>query len=240
MTADESVFNDEPPPRRGDVVFGSGGAPATEAYVHSIDNAMAYQDGYRRAALALVEQVCSNGRGQDFLVYPIVYLYRHHVELVMKSIVKTTHALMDHSATAEEQAILGRHNLMDLWKTARPLVNPVCALGGCADLPEADLEGIDWYISELHRYDCDGQRFRYATAKIRNRGGGVERSLPKDLVTIDLHQFATAMEKLADYLEGMDNWFGDLLEAKWQHKYARMPRIVTPESSSDPSRNLGA
>ena len=40
-----------PPPRKSDVLFGSGTNWQANACVKSIDAAMAYQDGYRRAAL---------------------------------------------------------------------------------------------------------------------------------------------------------------------------------------------
>jgi hypothetical protein len=72
---------------------------------------------------------------------------------------------------------------------------------------------------QLHRYDPDGQRFRYATTKSKKRR---LRSLPSDLKHINVRVFAVGMEKLADYLEGLDNWFGDLFDAKaeYQAKYA--------------------
>ena len=69
---EESVVGVLPPPRKSDVLFGSGTDWQANACVNSIDPAMAYQDGYRSAALQLAEHVCEVGRGQDFLIYPIV------------------------------------------------------------------------------------------------------------------------------------------------------------------------
>jgi hypothetical protein len=80
---EESVVGFLPPPRKSDVLFGSGTDWQTNACVNGIGDSVAYQDGYRRAALQLAEYVCDAGRGQDFLVYPIVYLYRHHIELAL-------------------------------------------------------------------------------------------------------------------------------------------------------------
>ena len=59
-----------PAPRKSDVLFGSGADWQANACVNGIDDSMAYQDGYRRAALHLAEHVCDAGREQDFLVYP--------------------------------------------------------------------------------------------------------------------------------------------------------------------------
>jgi hypothetical protein len=66
----ESVVGFLPPPRKSDVLFGSGADWQMNACVNGIDPAMAYQDGYRRAALHLAEYVCEAERGQDYLVYP--------------------------------------------------------------------------------------------------------------------------------------------------------------------------
>ena len=162
---EESVVGTSPPPRKSDVLFGSGADWQANACVNGIDDSTAYQDGYRRAALHLAEHVCDAGRGQDFLVYPIVYLYRHHIELTLRSIISVACFLVDHTLTERDLNTLGRHDLAKLWKLARPLLNPICALGGSPSLPPDDLDGIDFYIMQLHRHDPDGQRFRYATTK---------------------------------------------------------------------------
>ena len=51
-----------------------------------------------------------------------------------------------------------------------------------------------------------------------NRNKRRLRSLPSDLKHINVRVFAVGMEKLADYLEGLDNWFGDLVEAKIEYQ----------------------
>ncbi len=72
--------------------------------------------------------MCETGSDQDFLVYPIVYLYRHHVELILKAIVGIAAALLDRELTEADRKALGGHALGRLWDIARPLLNPVCAL----------------------------------------------------------------------------------------------------------------
>jgi len=214
---EESVVGTSPPPRKSDVLFGSGTDWQANACVDGIDNAMAYQDGYRRAALHLVEYVCDAGRGQDYLVYPIVYLYRHHIELTLKSIINVACFLIEYTLTESDLDTLRHHDLAKLWTLARPLLNPICELGGSPTLPLDDLEGIDSYILQLHKHDPDGQRFRYSTRKAKRLP-----SLPH-LKHINIRDFGIAAEKLADYLDGLDMWFGDLVEAKiqCQAQYAR-------------------
>jgi hypothetical protein len=45
----------------------------------SRDDWPGYIEGFRRAARYLVLQVDKTGRDQDFLVFPILFLYRHHL-----------------------------------------------------------------------------------------------------------------------------------------------------------------
>jgi len=220
---EESVVGTLPPPRKSDVLFGAGADWQANACVSSIDPAMAYQDGYRSAALHLANHVFESERGQDYLVYPIVYLYRHHIELTLKSIIDASVFVTDYTLTKNDLDALGRHDLAKLWKLARPMLDPACELGGESPLPPDDLEGIDSYIDQLHQHDPDGQRFRYSTIKAKGRKTATLRSLPDDLRHINIRNFADGMEKLSDYLEGLDNWIGDLVDAKleYQAKYAR-------------------
>ena len=215
---EESVVGFLPPPRKSDVLFGSGTDWHANACVKSIDAAMAYQDGYRRAALHLAEYVCEEGRGQDYLVYPIVYLYRHHIELTLKSIIRAAALVINHTLTKSDFYTLGHHNLATLWKLARPMLNSACELGGESPLPPDDLEGINSYIVQLHQHDPDGHRFRYSTTKARDQKTRRLPSLPDNLTHINVRDFAAGMEKLADYLEGLDNWIGDLVDAKLEYQ----------------------
>ena len=48
----------------------------------------AYAEGYRLAANALVEHTGGTSRDLDFLIYPTVFLYRHHLELVLKQVIE--------------------------------------------------------------------------------------------------------------------------------------------------------
>lgn len=205
-------------PRKSDVLFGSDANWQVNACVHSVLGATAYQDGYRRAAMQLAEYICDTGRGQDFLVYPIVYLYRHHTELTLKSIIRAAAIVIDYTLTKNDLDTLGHHDLAKLWKLAEPLLNPVCELGGESSLPPDDLDGIGSYIDQIHQHDPDGQHFRYSTTKAKGQKVGGIPSLPKNLTHINVRNFAAGMEKLADYLEGLDNWIGDLVDAKLEYR----------------------
>jgi hypothetical protein len=203
-------------PRKEDGLFGPGEEMQTNACIAKWEADWIYSNGFRLAALHLANQVCESGQEQDMLIYPIVYLYRHHVELVLKVIIRSASRLLDRKPSEREAKVLGQHSLVDLWQAARPLLNPVCARASNPTFPDEDLEGVDSYIRQIHEHDPDGQRFRYATRKAKrdDRPGSIVPSLSPDLRLVNIRVLAVAMEKLAEYLEGIENWFSDLEDAK--------------------------
>ena len=212
---DESIVSTSPPPRKDDKLFGIGADLQTNACIAQWDIKDAYCMGYRAAAFSLAEEVCETGKKQDTLIYPIVYLYRHHIELALKSMTVIASELLDQNLTEQELRALGQHGLIDLWKNLKPLLNPVCKLVQEGVFPSEDIEGIESYINQLHEHDPDGQRFRYATVKQgKNKAGTEKPSLGKNLCHINIRVFATHMEKLAEYLESVQWWFDDLLDIK--------------------------
>jgi hypothetical protein len=199
----QSGFGPPPPPRATDVLFRPNddfGTNARLAHWHDVERV--YTKGYRRAALHLAVQVCDTQSEQDQLIYPIVYLYRHHTELVLKAVIDNANALL-----GKQDGKMLVHGLLGLWKKARPLLKDVCDLVDHPHYRVEDLEGVESYIRQLNRHDPDGQRFRYATTK---QGA----SLNTELKVINVRVFAILMEGLADYLECIESWFGDLRQAK--------------------------
>jgi len=67
-------------------LFGALMAPSTIIVAWGNDKA-AYTEGYWRGARLLVEHVAEHARDQDFLVYPVIFLYRHHIELALKNLI---------------------------------------------------------------------------------------------------------------------------------------------------------
>ncbi len=211
------IFGPIAAPHKNDPkLFGFGDDFQSNAFIAHWDVQYAYSSGYRAAAFALAKEVCEAQNGRDRLVYPIVYLYRHHIELILKSIIIIASSLLDRDMFESPHG----HRLYDLWTILRPLLNPVCALVPEEPFALEDIDGVEWYIAQLNEHDPDGQRFRYATTKQGKKITKDVPSLKEDLVHINIRVFAEGMEKLANYLEGIEAWFSDLIDAKleWQRR----------------------
>ncbi|CUX70554.1 MULTISPECIES: hypothetical protein [Agrobacterium] len=205
-----SIFNSSPPPHVDDILFGPNSEDwhLNACITHWGEVDYAYKAGFRRAALQLTTQMCEQPIDQDSVVYPIVYLYRHHVELVLKDIFRLAADLCEVPLSGSQKDHLGRHDLGKLWSLIRPLLDPACRIGGESCLPVADLDGIDAYMRQVNDHDPRGESFRYA------RSRDSTRTLSPELVHINIRSFAIHMEKLADYLGGLENWLGMLVDSR--------------------------
>ncbi len=195
------------PPRKSDLLFGSAANWQTQTCVASGFDDIIYQDGYRRAALHLVNYACDDGSAESFLIYPIIYLYRHHLELSLKSLIVTAQSMLDQSVADKSNNPINHHDLSKLWAMARPLLNAVSEMADGSAFPQDDLEGVDSYIRQLHEHDPNGEHFRYPTTK-----KGLPTLRPR-LTLINIRELSNCLEKLADYFEGTGNWLSDVIDA---------------------------
>ena len=85
-----------------------------------------------------------------------------------------------------------------MWNDFKPLSAAITKVAGSSDLPKDDVEGIDDFIRQISEVDPRSYSLRYAHSKKGNP------SLPKNLTHINLRHFGELMDRLADYLWGID------------------------------------
>ncbi len=108
---------------------------------------------------------------------------------------------------AEAKLQSGSHNLRALWHTFKAIDEmEVTLVGDAPPIPPEDLEGIEAYIHQLHLVDAGSFTFRYPLTKDGAVSvGTIER--------INLARFAEYKERLCNYLEGIEAYYGHLSEA---------------------------
>ena len=168
----------------------------------------AYKAGYRRGAEILIEHVCEHGHDQDVLVYPIIFLYRHHVELMLKRIIKRVLYVIDGRLNKKLREHIGKHRLDLLWEDLSEMLPAFYEAAGWDESDAVQVEGIESYIRQLSELDADSFSFRYSHSK---KG---KTSLPRNLKNVNLRNFGVLMGRLADYLYGMDEAVSLLGESK--------------------------
>lgn len=164
------------------------------------DHSTAYTEGYRRAADILIGHIDASGRDQDFLVYPVLFLYRHHLELLIKQIIGLSLALAEEPD--RHQYKKDDHNLNNLWPLAQTLILEVDD-----SYRPSDFKIVKEVVKALHQADERATDFRYAQ---RNDG---TRSL-KEIHCVNTCRFGVQMGAASDLLGRIDNGLRYLQDRK--------------------------
>lgn len=153
------------------------------------------RDGYRKSADALVQQAIEDFREADYLVFPIVFLYRHALELNLKYIINHYghHVGID--------PIWNTHEFERLW----PKFLEVLDGFGTLDPDQAD-RIVGGIIAEFGNLDPRSFSFRYPRD---NQGTPVP--LAKD--RLDLIRLKDVMDGVFGYFSGTDGYLSDLVNA---------------------------
>lgn len=158
-----------------------------------------YIEGYRRAGDILSDYVYSTSRFQDTLIYPILFCYRHHLELRLKEIIRSGRMLLDEGTDYDDG-----HSLVCLWNTSKKVIIKVIQ-----ETPN-EINLIDHFISEIDQIDASSDAFRYwETSKNKQR--------KKHLIGIrhiDIRNYRECMENIADFLDTISFGYNMLIDRK--------------------------
>jgi hypothetical protein len=133
------------------------------------------------AAAALIDASEDDRPERQVLIYPILFNYRHAVELAMKWII-----VMYGRCSSAEIGGIEHHDLWQLWKICRQIITEV----------GADVEAIpvvEQVIKDFHDLDRTALAFHYS----QDRKGALI-ALPDGLINL---------ENIRDVMEAVGNFF---------------------------------
>jgi len=153
-----------------------------------------YSGGFLEAGDLLVESL-KNRPADPALIYPVFFVYRHHLELELKGRIRYCLRCLSGLDDAEIATRLkGRHDLHGLWNTFKS-----CYPDYAREMPKAS-RAFESLLSELSRIDPDSQGARYP---VDTKGNQTLASFQH----LDLSTFRSAIHKMSNYLgcihEGM-------------------------------------
>src|SRR6266496_6577058 len=110
-----------------------------------------YASGYRRGAELLFKylEITGHREHNDLVVYPIIFCWRHHLELTLKYMLELARAL----SNSEGRARLDKHPLLPLWRELR---EHLPSLGA----PPMEVENVEKTFAYLDGYDASSFSFR--------------------------------------------------------------------------------
>lgn len=144
-----------------------------------------YTCGYKDAADILVDYFCNN-QYSKYLVFPILFLYRHYIELQLKMIIKDGYQLLDIKKDFRKC-----HIIEELWRDCRTIIEKTWP-NGASD----PLDATEACIFELSLIDPASIEFRYP---IRKNG---TLTIP-DLMYVNLKNFFEVMKKIDNLLSSI-------------------------------------
>jgi hypothetical protein len=183
-------------PEPGDSLLTAGVNPRTEALLGADpDWIIAYALSFKEAADIIVLQVESGSTSPDAVNYPVVFLYRHYLELILKGLIRVGRSL-----TYEPAAFPITHQLSKLWAEFRPLIEDVYPQGD-----KVYTDTVEHCVLEMDTIDGGGDASRYG----EDRTG--QPTFPKELL-INLTNLRDVMNRVSGFLEGSYDWMHELLQ----------------------------
>jgi hypothetical protein len=163
-----------------------------------------YADGFRRAGEVLGKHALAQSHDIPTLVMPILYCYRHWLELRLKYLVLLGGEWNDETLKQENT-----HDLATLWGLVRPTIEDA--------YPNDDrdeLDRVEAVVLELAKADpSPGVAFRYSHYK-------AGRPTLASIAKINVKTVVDVMEKVGATLDGASAGMEEMLD---QRKYGEYP-----------------
>jgi hypothetical protein len=180
-------------PTKGDRIF----LPGRDAWPADSIGERVYRlaKGYKLAADALVHNFLGEPRDHDNLIYPILFCYRHYIEITLKQIID------DHGPWLGIRPGNQDHKLPELWKLFLQI-----AVAYHNDPADIAADAVESCIHELSRFDPGAVAFRYAKDR------RTKSLIPLGFGSVDLINMHDVMSGIANFFECATLDFGQKRE----------------------------
>lgn len=147
--------------------------------------------GYYDVAINSLKGLKDRGVGErDSHIYPILFNFRHYLELIMKDTLTIYKLINNESAKDEENNDL--HNLCKLWNKLKPYIAQT------EDMNTEDIKAFETLINDFHKLDKNSTSFRY-TLDISGENLNISQSQ-----SISLDNLEIIMKKMHNFIEGIN------------------------------------
>ena len=158
-----------------------------DSYIHkTMDKWLYYTEGYKISAELVESELINNKTDRDFLIYPLIFLNRHYLELKLKEIIIEGNNLINNKNVIPK----GEHNILKLWNETLFTLNNIWS-----DFQQPP-DSIVYKIQELHLIDLKSFSFRYPIDINGNEN-------LKFIEKINYKVFVSEFKEIKDYLENI-------------------------------------
>lgn len=162
---------------------------------HGFGRFVLMMDGYKIAAERLVDWARESNRQRDILIYPILFLYRHCLELHLKYIINT------YGPHVGIEPDWKTHNLTALWKKFTNVLDEF----GTEDPDDAD-PIVGGVVAQFAKIDPGSFSYRYPCDVSGNL-------IPVDQNALHLETLRDVMDGVFGYFSGCDGYLDNMVSA---------------------------
>ena len=166
---------------------------------------------YKTSADLLVDGLTACPVNNPDLARPIMFLYRHYLELVLKGVLGTLRACQFYLAEPTGKPRVNpkpRHRLMEIWEQIQAAISELES--GIPDYLTEQVQIITERIGELEEVDAPSTRFRYP---VDIQGNPTLKRLPSKSELLQVKGVIAAMSK---HMEGIAFGAEERLAGLWQ------------------------
>lgn len=131
----------------------------------------------------------------DSLVYPILYLSRHYLELVLKHLISLSDNIL-----SKDLSDISHHNILKLWRSLKDNLESYNQVPREEVICKDDIVKLDNVFQQFHAIDQNSEVFRYSKTKKGTYSA-------KEGTRIELVYFGNIMKSISHYLEGLESVF---------------------------------
>ena len=114
---------------------------------------------YVRAADALVQDAVKDSSLLDVYIYPVFFLYRQAVELLLKDLLWQSHYLSCGKKGFIRDKCFQTHDLLKLWQQLKEKCQTV--LGADFPLISDDVKSLEDFFAQIQKHDPGSDAFRF-------------------------------------------------------------------------------
>jgi hypothetical protein len=191
---EEALKTDFRWPKRGDKPFAEATESLNNALIADDDRTrlVLMTDGYKRAGDLMVRQTVEDRSSRDFLVFPILFNYRHFIELSLKYLLATFGPRVSIDPNWKD------HDLGILWHSFLEMLD-------CYATPDPDDADsvVGDIVAEFAKIDPQSYSYRYPVDK-----NG--KPIPISQSALDLTNLADVMAGVEGYFTGCDGYLDSI------------------------------
>jgi hypothetical protein len=153
-----------------------------------------YNEGYKTAARELsTDYEKRDTRESSTLIFPIIFLYRHYIELTLKDLIKEIDSELNFQ---RNDKILGKHTLLPLWDEAINQYEKHILENNITPVFTSPIKEERSIVKQFNKVDIGSFSFRYPTDKEGN-------DCLKEFNYVNVNNFKAQIEIVITYLDRM-------------------------------------